>query len=249
MNITSLIANCFGNKLVNVVLNPPPAGISSARFSFMNPYPLEIFSVEGGRVEETRPPIFKPDLFAEWLFNLRENVRGSFPGKWSERFGQFPMDFVHCECKKKTKKTKGLRGKKGKTMKIDHKKSTRKCAFKKCSFLQGFSVRKELTMDKCRGVNQKVPSKLGIKIHSILPQLRWAKSCDSSRRIASESYRRDSNHYISLAVISPTLRSDSSRAIGVHSCNIRCTWNCGMACESWLRSLNASNWRLTILPS
>ena len=34
-----------------------------------------------------------------------------------------------------------------------------------------------------------------------------------------------------------------NRAIGVHSCNIRSTWNCGMVCESWPQSLNASDWR------
>ena len=33
--------------------------------------------------------------------------------------------------------------------------------------------------------------------------LRWAKSCDSYCRMASESYRRDSNHWHSLAFISP----------------------------------------------
>ena len=47
-----------------------------------------------------------------------------------------------------------------------------------------------------------------------------------------------------------TLRSlccDSSFASGVHWCSIRSMWTCGMACESWLCSLNASNWRLAIL--
>ena len=50
---------------------------------------------------------------------------------------------------------------------------------------------------------------------------------------------------------SQTLRSlccDSNRAIGVHSFNICSMWNCGMACECWPRSLNASDWRLAILP-
>ena len=32
--------------------------------------------------------------------------------------------------------------------------------------------------------------------------------------------------------------------LAVHSFNVRSTWSCGMACESWLRSLNASDWRL-----
>ena len=48
---------------------------------------------------------------------------------------------------------------------------------------------------------------------------------------------------------SQTLRSlccDSNRAIGVLSFSIRSTWDCGMACESWSRSLHASNW--AILP-
>ena len=34
--------------------------------------------------------------------------------------------------------------------------------------------------------------------------LRWAKSCNSHRRSANESYRRDSNHLRSLAVKSPS---------------------------------------------
>ena len=69
-------------------------------------------------------------------------------------------------------------------------------------------------------------------------------------RIASvrwQSYLRPKHRNYS----SETLRSlccDSNRAIGVHSFNIRSTWNCGMACESWPRSLNASDWRLAILP-
>ena len=37
---------------------------------------------------------------------------------------------------------------------------------------------------------------------SVCPLLRWAQSPDSYRRIASKSYRRDSNHQRSLAVIS-----------------------------------------------
>ena len=45
----------------------------------------------------------------------------------------------------------------------------------------------------------------------------------------------------------PPKHSDSNRAIGVRSFNIRSTWNCGMACKTWLRSLNASD-RLAILP-
>ena len=36
------------------------------------------------------------------------------------------------------------------------------------------------------------------------PQLRWAKSRDSYRRIASATYRRDSNHWHALVVISPS---------------------------------------------
>ena len=40
-----------------------------------------------------------------------------------------------------------------------------------------------------------------------------------------------------------SLRCDSNRAIGVRWCSIRSTWACGMACESWPRSLNASDWR------
>ena len=47
---------------------------------------------------------------------------------------------------------------------------------------------------------------------------------------------------------SQTLRSLCC-AIGVHSFNIRSTWNCGMACESWPHSLNVSDWRLAILPN
>ena len=35
---------------------------------------------------------------------------------------------------------------------------------------------------------------------------------------------------------------------GLYSCNIRSTWNCGMACESSLRSLNTSDWPLAIWP-
>ena len=34
---------------------------------------------------------------------------------------------------------------------------------------------------------------------------------------------------------------------GQGNIGIRSTWNCGMACESWPRSLNASDWRLAIL--
>ena len=37
-----------------------------------------------------------------------------------------------------------------------------------------------------------------------------------------------------------SLFCDSHRAIGVRSFNIRSMWNCGMACESWPRSLNTS---------
>ena len=40
-----------------------------------------------------------------------------------------------------------------------------------------------------------------------------------------------------------SLHCDSNRAIGVRWCSIRSTWNCGIACESRLRSLNASDWR------
>ena len=35
--------------------------------------------------------------------------------------------------------------------------------------------------------------------------------------------------------------ADLNRAIGVHSFNIRSTWNCRMACESGPLSLNASD--------
>ena len=40
----------------------------------------------------------------------------------------------------------------------------------------------------------------------------------------------------------------TDHAIGVRSCNNHSAWNCGMACKSWQRSLNASDWRLAILP-
>ena len=62
----------------------------------------------------------------------------------------------------------------------------------------------------------------------------------------------------SLAVISPPKHTEfgprrpcvryAAIRIGVRWRSIRSTWNCGMACESWLRSLNASDWRLAILP-
>ena len=86
------------------------------------------------------------------------------------------------------------------------------------------------------------------------------KSRDSHRKIASESYRRDSNHWRSLAVMSlpktqtmvrrdlRSLCGDSNCAIDVPTCNIRSTWNCRIAREGWPRSLNASDWRLAILP-
>ena len=45
-----------------------------------------------------------------------------------------------------------------------------------------------------------------------------------------------------------SLRCSSNRAIGVHWCSRRSTWNCGMACESWPRSLNASDWQLASWP-
>ena len=79
--------------------------------------------------------------------------------------------------------------------------------------------------------------------HTFGNHLTWAKSRDSYRRIAIESYRRDSNHYRSLAVISPSqntefgprrpcVRCAAIRAIGVRWCSIRSTWTCGIACES-----------------
>ena len=68
--------------------------------------------------------------------------------------------------------------------------------------------------------------------------LRWTKSHDSYRRIASESYCL---RFESLALVGAhiplqnteigqhrSLRFDSNRAIGVHSCSIRSTSNCGM---------------------
>ena len=74
--------------------------------------------------------------------------------------------------------------------------------------------------------------------------LRWAKSRDSYHRIASQSSLR----FESLAFVGghvspqnteispqrPCVRCAAIhyRAIGVHPFNIRCTWNCGMACES-----------------
>ena len=42
------------------------------------------------------------------------------------------------------------------------------------------------------------------------------------------------------------VRCDSNRAIGVHWCSTRSTWNCGLACESWPCSLNTSDGRLAI---
>ena len=77
-----------------------------------------------------------------------------------------------------------------------------------------------------------------LRVASVL-RLRWAKSRDSYRRIASESYRCDSKSlafvggHITHTEISPHRPCrDSNRAIGVHSFNVRSTWNCRMACES-----------------
>ena len=43
-----------------------------------------------------------------------------------------------------------------------------------------------------------------------------------------------------------SLRRDSNRAIAVHLCNLRSTWNYRLACESWPRSLSTSDWQLAI---
>ena len=102
----------------------------------------------------------------------------------------------------------------------------------------------------CRDI-QEMPEKFEKKkfvfnfrslIYSVeVNDLRWAKSRQSYRRIASESYRRDSKiasvHWLSylppqkLVLADPAfvaLHCDSNRSIGVRWCRIRFTWNCGM---------------------
>ena len=98
----------------------------------------------------------------------------------------------------------------------------------------------------------KIPAKnsIGLDQAQSRPELRWAKSLDRDRyrRIASESYRHDSNPGVhwrshlppkhrrwSLETLLRLLRCDSNRVIGAHSCKIHSTWNCG-------------DWRLAILP-
>ena len=52
-----------------------------------------------------------------------------------------------------------------------------------------------------------------------IASVRWSSYLPRKHRIWSSQALR-------------SLRCDSNRAIGVHWCSIRSTWNCGMACES-----------------
>ena len=90
--------------------------------------------------------------------------------------------------------------------------------------------------------------------------LRWTKSRDGYQAFASETYRHDSNRKCFLGTYLPLkqrrlsswtlglLDCDSHRATGAGWCNTHSTWNCRMACKSWLRLLNHSGWRLAIFP-
>ena len=82
--------------------------------------------------------------------------------------------------------------------------------------------------------------------------LRWAKSRESYRRIASENYRSDSTlktqHLVLVDPAFVALRFESRdwRSLGVRWCSIRSTWTCGMGHTVWPARVDRVRWSLAI---